>query len=95
MNRIHIVIGLSLGLLCARAFPGVYNSNHTALIETGDSAYTVQQELGDPVDSNKLGTGRYGQGSEEYNTYNINGQDHTLHMIDGKVYTIDGDENIN
>ena len=88
------LLGILIFLMCFKAFSGVYNADHTALIDVGDNAYTVYKALGEPNYKTVIYVPS-GRGNEEIDYYTINGQDHQIHMIDGTVYSIDGDENIN
>ena len=89
------LLGILIFLMCFKCFAGLRCADGQ-LIEVGDSAYTVYKSCGEPSYKTVLHSPGQGHGgNEEIDYYTINGQDHQIHMIDGKVYTIDGDENIN
>lgn len=86
------LLGVLIFLMCFKCFAGLRCGG--ALIEVGDNAYTVFKACGEPAYKTVISTPG-GKGANEIDYYTIDGQDHSLHMIDGVVYSIDGDENIN
>jgi hypothetical protein len=88
------IIGLSAFLYGASAFAGVRCGNE--LIQVGDPEYKVMQACGTPVDYHRVGGGAQGgAGDEAYVYFKIGNETVKIHLIDGHVYTIGGDENRN
>ena len=94
MNSYTRLLLLGIGLFAifgGHAIAGIRCS--TALIETGDTEHCVIEQCGEPTYSKHIDNGRNG-GDEDYLYFTIGNKEVVIHLIDGYVYSIDGDENI-
>ncbi len=61
------------------------------LIGPGESEYILTKACGTPIHEYRVSSGRNGSGDEVYYYYEQDGRTIEIHLIDGHIYEIDGD----